>query len=325
MTAPTRTTAPAHLAALRADAVQGLTATPKTLPPKWLYDEAGSKLFEQITRLPEYFQTRIERALLYKVGADIAAITGARSLVELGAGGSSKSRAILDALAATVTTYVPVDVSRSALEQAAPSLAAAYPGVSIRPQVADFTAPLNLEEVGGPRLTMFLGGTLGNLLPAERAEFFASFAAQLAPHDHLLLGVHLVTDPQVIRAAYDDAAGITARFNFGILRRLNRELGADFDVDAFEHIAHWDTANEAIEMRLRSRHMQTVTLRDPGLTIHFSAGEDLRTEVSAKFRPERLARELRAAGLELSEFWTDRDRLIGLALIAPAPVSSPAA
>ncbi|MET9083195.1 L-histidine N(alpha)-methyltransferase [Streptomyces sp. NPDC004237] len=329
MTLPARTAAtshpPAYLPALRADVVRGLTAVPKTLPPKWFYDEAGSRLFEQISRLPEYFPTRLERALITQSSADIAANTRARSLIELGSGVSEKAYPLLDALAETVTAYVPIDVSSDALDTASPAVAAAYPKVAVQPRVADFTAPLDLDDVDGPRLVMLLGGTIGNLLPPERTEFLSALAARLAPHDRLLIGVHLVADPRVIVPAYNDSAGTTALFNAGILHRINRELGADFDVDAFEHVAYWDAENEWIEMRLRSRRAQTVNLRDPGVVVRFAAGEDLLTEVSAKFRPEGLAREVDAAGLELHMFWSDPEDLVGLALIAPALHSSPAA
>lgn len=310
---------PAHLPALRADVVRGLVAVPKELPPKWLYDERGSELFEQISRrCPEYYPARAERALIGEAVAEIAAYTDARTLVELGSGSSEKTPAFLDALDA-VRAYVPVDVSGSALEKAAARLAAAYPSVGIRPHVADFTDPLDLQETDGPRLVMFLGGTLGNLLPAERAAFLIALASQLAPRDRLLLGVHLVTDPGVIVPAYDDAAGLTAQFNAGILHRINRELGGDFDPDGFEHIVHWDEENSWVEMRLRARSAQTVTLLDPGIVVRFAAGEDLRTEVSAKFRPEGLAAEAAAAGLELTASWADPDRLVCLALLSPSP------
>ncbi|WP_369228539.1 L-histidine N(alpha)-methyltransferase (plasmid) [Streptomyces sp. R39] len=326
MTTPAVTShPPAHLAALRADATRGLTAVPKALPPKWLYDAAGSALFEQIVRLPEYPYCRTEQALLTKFSPDIAATTRARSVVELGSGGPEKALALLDALAETVTTYAPVDVSSSALNLATTALSAACPQVAVQPRVADFTDPLDLDDLDGPRLVMLLGGTIGNLLPDERAQFLASLAPRLTHQDRLLLGVHLVTDPRVILPAYNDSAGVTAAFNRGVLHRINRELGADFDVDAFEHVAVWDAENEWLAMRLRARTAQTVRLDDPGIDVRFAAGEDLRTEVSAKFRPERLARELDAAGLELDMIWTDPDALVSLALAAPALRILPAA
>ncbi|MET9914382.1 L-histidine N(alpha)-methyltransferase [Streptomyces sp. NPDC006476] len=320
---PTRTPAtaplppPAYLAALRFDVIHGLSGRPKTLPSKWLYDAAGSELFEQITRLPEYYPTRTERALLSKAAPALASVTGARTLIELGSGSADKATLLLAALAKTVTTYMPVDVSASALEHATATLAAAFPQVAIAPQLADFAAPLDVE-VAGPRLIAFLGGTFGNLPPDERAAFLASLASRLLPGDFLLLGVDLVKDPAVIVRAYDDAAGVTAAFNHGILHRINRELAADFHVDDFAHVAVWDEANEWIEMRLRSLRAQTVTIAEPGLAIHFDAGEELRTEVSAKFRPEGLAREVEAAGMQLRALWTPSDHLFGLALISPA-------
>ncbi|MGW2688885.1 L-histidine N(alpha)-methyltransferase [Streptomyces sp. NPDC001414] len=325
MTTPTRTTDPVQLAALRGDVVRGLTAERKTLPPKWLYDADGSDLFQEITLLPEYYATRTEHSLLGDVAGEIAAATCARTLIELGAGASDKAAALLGALAGTVTTYQPVDISAHALALAASSLTDAHPGLSVRPLVADISAPLDLPEADdGPWLIAFLGGTLGNLLPAERAEFLGGLSAQLEPEDRLLLGVQLVTDPARMLAAYDDAAGVTAQFSRGVLHRINRELGADFDPDAFEHVAYWDAENQWIEMRLRAREAQTVTVADPGIRVHFAAGEDLRTEVSAKFTLDGLAKELTAVGLDLAVVWSDPSHLVALVLAAPStslPVS----
>ncbi|MFE6938398.1 L-histidine N(alpha)-methyltransferase [Streptomyces chartreusis] len=320
MTTPAATShPPAHLAALHTDATRGLTAVPKALPPKWLYDAAGSALFEQIVRLPEYPYCRTEQALLTRCSPDIAANTRAPSAAEPGSGGPEETLALVDALAETVTTDVPVDVSSRALDQAAPGLSAACPRVSAQPRIADFTAPLDLDDVDGPRLVMLLGGTIGNLLPDERAEFFASLAPRLTHQGRLLLCVHLVTDPRVLLPAYNDSAGVTATFNRGVPHRINRALGIDFDVDGSEHITVWDAENEWIEMRLRAGIAQTVRLDDHGIDVRFAAGEDLRTEVSAKFRSERLARELDAVALELHMIWTDPDALVAPALrVLPA-------
>ncbi|MFJ1751337.1 L-histidine N(alpha)-methyltransferase [Kitasatospora sp. NPDC088134] len=310
-----------HLArALRADVRAGLTARPKRLPPKWFYDARGSELFEEITRLPEYYPTRAEREILTDRAAEIAAATGARTLVELGSGSSEKTRLLLDALraAGTLERYVPVDVSESALESAAKALIAEYPGLEVSAVLSDFTTSLGLPEGGGPRLVVFLGGTLGNLLPAERALFLSGLRAQLLPGDALLLGTDLVKDPAVLVAAYDDAAGVTAAFNRNLLAVLNRELDADFDPEQFEHVALWDAEREWIEMRLRSRRDQTVKVAELGLPVHFEAGEELYTEVSAKFRRERVERELFAAGLRLTDWWTDAAGRFGLSLSRPA-------
>ncbi|MBZ9642381.1 L-histidine N(alpha)-methyltransferase [Streptomyces sp. PSKA30] len=300
-------------AALRADVQQGLTSTPKTLPPKWFYDAHGSDLFEQITELPEYYPTRAEREILIARSAEIAAATRARTLVELGSGSSDKTRHLIDALTG-LRTYVPVDVSESALTQAGQALVAERPGLSVHALIADFTARLELPDTPGPRLLAFLGGTIGNLLPAERAAFLASIRALLSPGDTLLLGTDLVKDEQVLVRAYDDAAGVTAAFNKNVLAVVNRELGADFGPGAFDHVALWDTADEWIEMRLRSRTHQTVKVPALDLAVDFAAGEELRTEVSAKFRKEGVRAELAAAGLELSHWWTDGEGRFALSL-----------
>jgi L-histidine N-alpha-methyltransferase len=291
-------------AALRADVLQGLTGTPKTLPPKWFYDAHGSELFEQITELPEYYPTRAEREILVARAGDIAAATGARTLVELGSGSSEKTRYVIDALG-DLRTYVPVDVSESALTQAGHALIAERPGLEVHALISDFTAGLALPETPGPRLVAFLGGTIGNLLPDERAAFFGAVRSLLSPGDALLLGTDLVKDEKVLVRAYDDAAGVTAAFNKNVLAVVNRELHADFDPGAFDHVALWDADNEWIEMRLRSRVTQTVKIPALDLAVDFAEGEELRTEVSAKFREEGVRTELAAAGLELAHWWTD--------------------
>ncbi|MGW5370007.1 L-histidine N(alpha)-methyltransferase [Streptomyces sp. NPDC004009] len=300
-------------AALRADVRDGLTADPKTLPPKWFYDARGSDLFERITELPEYYPTRAEREILLARAGEIAAASRARTLVELGSGSSEKTRHLIDALT-SLAAYVPVDVSESALTQAGRALVAERPGLEVHALIADFTAPLALPRTPGPRLVAFLGGTIGNLLPAERAEFLALVRSQLAPGDGLLLGTDLVKDEGVLVRAYDDAAGVTAAFNKNVLAVVNRELGADFDPDAFDHVARWDREREWIEMRLRSRTAQTVKVPALDLAVDFAAGEELRTEVSAKFRRDGIAAELAAAGLELTHWWTDAEDRFALSL-----------
>ncbi|MER6415860.1 L-histidine N(alpha)-methyltransferase [Streptomyces humidus] len=292
-------------AALRDDVLRGLTHTPKTLPPKWFYDAHGSELFERITELPEYYPTRAEREILVDRCGEIAAAARARTLVELGSGSSEKTRHLIDALTG-LDTYVPVDVSESALTRAGQALIAERPGLNVHALIADFTAGLTLPDTPGPRLLAFLGGTIGNLLPAERAVFLASVRAMLAPGDTVLLGTDLVKDERVLVPAYDDAAGVTAAFNKNVLTVVNRELGADFDADAFDHVALWNRHDEWIEMRLRSRTAQTVKVPALDLAVDFAAGEELRTEVSAKFREEGVRAELAAAGLELTHWWTDR-------------------
>ncbi|MFE7447340.1 L-histidine N(alpha)-methyltransferase [Streptomyces chartreusis] len=300
-------------AALRADVLKGLTSTPKTLPPKWFYDAQGSELFEKITELPEYYPTRAEREILVDRAGEIAAVTGARTLVELGSGSSEKTRFLLDALTG-LHTYVPVDVSESALTLAGQALIEERPGLDVHALIADFTGGMALPDTPGPRLVAFLGGTIGNLLPAERAVFLASVRALLCPGDALLLGTDLVKDEQVLVEAYDDAAGVTAAFNKNVLTVIDRELGADFDPGAFEHVAVWDRDNEWIEMRLRSRSAQTVKVPALDLAVHFAAGEEMRTEVSAKFRRDGVRAELSAAGLELAHWWTDGQGRFALSL-----------
>ncbi|MEV1146346.1 L-histidine N(alpha)-methyltransferase [Micromonospora sp. NPDC049799] len=299
---------------LRDDVRTGLTATPKWLPPKWFYDARGSELFEEITRLPEYYPTRAERAVLAARAGDIAAVTGAKTLIELGSGSSEKTRLLLDAFTRRggLGTFVPLDVSVSALRQSTDEIATDYPGLRVRGIVGDFTRHLDRLPPGGRRLVVFLGGTIGNLLPAERAEFLSAMRAALEPGDWLLVGTDLVKDPAVVVPAYDDAAGVTADFNRNVLRVVNRELGADFDPEAFDHVARWDPEREWIEMRLRARRPMRIRVLD--LVVDFAEGEELRTEVSAKFRPEGVAAELAAAGFTAHDFWTDPDGLFGVTL-----------
>ncbi|POX41415.1 L-histidine N(alpha)-methyltransferase [Streptomyces sp. Ru73] len=312
--AVTRTLPPdATAAALRADVAHGLTGTPKTLPPKWFYDARGSELFEDITALPEYYPTRAEREILVARAGDIAAATGARTLIELGSGSSDKTRHLLDALTG-LHTYVPVDVSESALAAAGEALLTERPGLTVHALVADFQGGLTLPETPGPRLLAFLGGTIGNLLPAERAGFLRSVHDLLAPGDALLLGTDLVKDEATLVAAYDDARGVTAEFNKNVLAVINRELAADFDLSRFAHRAVWDPGHEWIEMRLRSLKEQTVKIPALDLAVHFDEGEEVRTEVSAKFREAGVRTELDAAGLELREWWTDEAGRFALSL-----------
>ena len=316
--------------ALRADVRAGLSASPKFLPPKWFYDERGSELFEKITLLPEYYPTRTERSILAAAAPGIAAATGAAVLVELGSGSSEKTRLLLDALrdAGTLRSYVPVDVSETALIAAARRVQASYPGLGVRAVVSDFEEQLGVPDTSGPRLVAFLGSTIGNLLPDQRAAFLARLRAGLHPGDALLLGTDLVKDPAVLLAAYDDAAGVTAAFNKNVLSVLNTELGADFDAELFDHMAVWDPQNEWIEMRLRSAEEQTVRLPGAGLTVQFAAGEQWRTEVSAKFRRAGVAGRTGRRGLPAALL---ADRPAGplravpgrAGLSSPSPVSQP--
>jgi L-histidine N-alpha-methyltransferase len=305
--------------ALRADARAGLTARPKWLPPRWFYDERGSELFDEITRLPEYYPTRAERAILAARAADIAAASAADVLVELGSGTSEKTRLLLSALrdAGTLRRFVPCDVDPSVLRAAGEAITAEYPGVDVEAVVGDFTVHLGELPRSGRRLIAFLGSTIGNLEPADRAVFLADVAATLQPGDSFLLGSDLVKDQARLLAAYDDAAGVTAEFNRNVLRVLNRELDASFDPALFEHAVVWDPEQEWIEMRLRSTVDQTVRVAALDLDVSFGAGEQLRTEVSAKFRRAGVEAELAAAGLKMTEWWTDPDGDFALSLSVP--------
>ncbi len=306
--------------ALLSDVRAGLTATAKTLPPKWFYDARGSQLFDEITRLPEYYPTRCERSVLAARAGEIAALSGADTLVELGSGTSEKTRLLLAALSAagTLGRFVPFDVDESVLSGAAQQVAQEYPGLQVHAVVGDFERHLPLLPAGGRRLVAFLGGTVGNLLPRERAGFLAQLAATLAPGDALLLGTDLVKPPARLVPAYDDAAGVTAEFNRNVLQVLNRELGADFDVDAFAHRAVWDAEREWIEMRLEALRDQVVHVPALDLEVAFRAGEQVRTEVSAKFTEQRVRDELAAAGLAVERWWTCSGGDFGVSLSTPA-------
>ncbi|MFI6775278.1 L-histidine N(alpha)-methyltransferase [Nocardia sp. NPDC050412] len=304
--------------ALRTDARLGLTADPKWLPPKWFYDARGSELFEQITELAEYYPTRTERALLERVVGEIARTAQAEVLVELGSGSAAKTRLLLSALTAEgpLKTYVPQDVSSSALQAAAAEIAAEFPGLAVHGVVSDFTDTLHNLPRGGRRMIAFLGGTIGNLVPAERAEFLSSIYEVLEPGERLLLGAGLVIDPAVLVPAYDDGAGVTAEFNRNVLHVLNGRLDADFEPDKFAHLAIWDAEHEWIEMRLEATEEMTVTVRELDLTVQFARGEQMRTEISAKFRIDGFDAELAAAGFQTEQVWTDPDDRFALVLAA---------
>jgi L-histidine Nalpha-methyltransferase len=306
-----------YLAELRADVRAGLTASPKSLPPKYFYDERGSELFDEITRLPEYYPTRAETEILRERAAEIAATSQCASLVELGSGTSAKSGLLLRALLAggTLREFMPFDVDPAVLSDATDALAAAYPALRIVPYVGDFERDLGaIPAPAGRRMIAFLGSTIGNLEPVARARLYKQVVAALTPGDTFLLGTDLVKDAGRLWRAYNDSAGVTAEFNRNVLRVINRELAADFDVEEFEHVAVWDSTREWIEMRLRSARAQRVTVGDLGLTVTFAAGEEMRTEISAKFRPEGIAAELAAAGFRTLRFWSDPAGDFGLTL-----------
>ena len=309
-----------YLQALRHDVRAGLTATPKSLPPKYFYDASGSELFDEITRLPEYYPTRAETAILERHAEEIAAVTGARTLVELGSGTSAKTRLLLTALTAggSLERFVPFDVDPAVLADAAALIAVEYPQLAIEPVVGDFEEHLAELPPHPARMVAFLGSTIGNLEPATRSSFLRSVRAALRPGDTFLLGTDLVKDTGRLQRAYDDAAGVTAAFNRNVLNVVNRELGADFEESWFEHVALWSDADEWIEMHLLSLRDQVVTVADLGLEVGFARGELMRTEISAKFRPEGIARELAVVGLEVVRFWTDPLGDFGLTLSRPA-------
>jgi len=301
---------------LRNDVRDGLSRTPKSLPPKWFYDAAGSDLFDQITRLPEYYPTRTEAAILRARATEIAETSGADTLVELGSGTSEKTRMLLDALSArgSLRRFIPFDVDATVLQSAGEALTAEYPGLEIDAVCGDFERHLAEIPRGGKRLVAFLGSTIGNLTPGPRAAFLSALSEVLEPGDALLLGTDLVKDPQRLIQAYDDSAGVTAAFNRNVLAVVNRELDADFDIDAFAHVARWNPDERRIEMWLRTATAQRVHIAGLDMTVDFAAGEAMLTEVSCKFRPADIEAELAAAGLTRTHWWTDDAGDFGLSL-----------
>ncbi|MDQ1739448.1 MAG: L-histidine Nalpha-methyltransferase [Pseudonocardiales bacterium] len=301
---------------LAADARGGLTSTPKSLPPRWFYDARGSELFEQITELPEYYPTRTEAQILRAHAGDIAAAAPVETVIELGSGSSTKTQLLLDAWQriGTLRRIVTVDVSTSALAEAAIGLSARYPAADVQPIRADFTRHLDGLAKSGRTAIVFLGSTIGNLDPAERAAFFGAVRSALDPGDVLLLGTDLVKPAEILVPAYDDAAGITAAFNLNVLRVLNRELGGNLPIEAFDHRAVWNPVDERIEMRLRADREIRARLARIGLDVHFDAGEELLTEISSKFRRDGVTAELATAGLSLTHWWTDPAGYFALSL-----------
>jgi L-histidine N-alpha-methyltransferase len=303
------------------DVFDGLTRPFKELQPKHFYDARGSELFERICELDEYYPTRTEKAILAECAGEIVATTGAGELVELGSGSAEKARVLLDAMSETgaLQRYVPFDVSESVVREAAEELVAEYEGLRIHGVIGDFERHLErIPPARTPRIVALLGGTIGNFPPGTRRGLLRKIAAVLGPEDRLLLGTDLVKDPAVIEAAYDDSAGVTAEFNRNVLHVINRELEADFIPEAFDHIAFFDRRHEWVEMRLRAQRPCSVLVADLGLRVEFAAGEELRTEISAKFTRARVQADFAAAGLELSGWFTDPDELFALSLGARA-------
>jgi L-histidine N-alpha-methyltransferase len=302
--------------ALRRDVLDGLQRTPKSLPPKWFYDSVGSDLFDQITRLPEYYPTRAEAEILRARAAEVASASEADTLVELGAGTSEKTRRLLDALRdrGSLRGFVPFDVDAGVLSATATAIQREYAGVQISAVCGDFEEHLTEIPGGGRRLFVFLGSTIGNLTPEPRAQFLATLAGVMRPGDSLLLGTDLVKDADRLVRAYDDAAGVTARFNRNVLAVINRQLEADFDVETYQHVARWNADEERIEMWLRAGGRQRVRVGALELTVDFADGEEMLTEVSCKFRPDGVSAELAAAGLRRIRWWTDAAGDFGLSL-----------
>lgn len=303
------------------DVLDGLTRPFKEIPPKHFYDARGSELFDQICLLPEYYPTRTERSILVERAEEIAEETGAVELVELGSGSAEKARILLDAMDAQgiLRRYLPLDVSEQALRQAADQLVAEYEGLEVDAVVADFERHLASvpEADSGPRLVALLGGTIGNFPPGSRRRMLRDVAGLLGPDDRLLLGTDLVKDTETLEAAYNDAAGVTAEFNRNVLHVINRELEGDFVPEEFAHVAFFNREHEWIEMRLRSRQAHTVQIRRLGLSVNFTAGEELRTEISAKFTQARVESDFAVAGLSLERWYTDPEELFALSLAGP--------
>jgi L-histidine N-alpha-methyltransferase len=305
-------------AAMAADAAAGLTTDPKTLPPVWFYDERGSELFDEITRLPEYYPTRAERSILTAHAADIVDVASASVLVELGSGTSDKTRLLLDAMAGAgrLHRFVPFDVSEETLRNASAAITEAY-DVPVHAIVGDFHRHLDTIPRGERRIVAFLGSTIGNLDPAQRSRFYFDLDATLDYDDWLLLGTDLVKDPARLVAAYDDAAGVTAAFNRNVLGVLNRELGAHFEPETFAHVARWNAAERWIEMRLQSCEEQRVSIDDLALKVLFRRGEEVLTEIAAKFTEEQVRDELWRGGFVVERSWTDPEGDFLLTLAHP--------
>jgi L-histidine N-alpha-methyltransferase len=304
------------LSGMAADVRAGLTKPFKELSPRYFYDERGSELFEQITELTEYYPTRCERAILEQHSAEIVEAARPRALIELGSGSAAKTRVLLDAMrdGGRLEAYAPVDISEEITRETARAIAAEYPGVEVLGHVCDFELDLERVPVEGPRIIAFLGGTIGNFQPAQRATFLRRVANLLDPDDRFLLGTDLVKDRATLEAAYDDPNGATEAFNKNVLAVLNERLGADFDIEAFEHVARWDADNLWMDIRLRSLRHQVVSIAALELQVAFQAGEEMRTEISTKFARPGLEGIYAEAGLQLTDWWTDPDGLYALSL-----------
>jgi L-histidine Nalpha-methyltransferase len=301
--------------------VRSLQAEPKELPAVWLYDERGSRLYEEITRLPEYYLPRREGEILRARVATIAGRTQATTLVELGAGNAKNTRLLLDALenAGTLERFVPLDVSEQTLRESAEAIAAAYPGISVEPIVGDFERDLELLPEGGGRLIAFLGSTIGNLYPEQRASLLTAVADTLVPGDALLIGVDLVKDVARLEAAYNDPQGVTEAFVRNALTAVNRELDATFDQRRFLYQARWDPEHEWMDIGFRAQEAHAVSITRLGIELTFERDEPLRAEISSKFRRERFELEAARARLRVESWWTDRADDFAVALLFSEP------
>ncbi|HEX2359817.1 MAG TPA: L-histidine N(alpha)-methyltransferase [Solirubrobacterales bacterium] len=301
---------------MAADVRAGLTKPFKELSPRYFYDERGSALFERITTLPEYYPTRCERAILERRSDEIVAAAMPRALIELGSGSAVKTRVLLDAMgeAGCLEAYAPVDISEQITYATAAAIAREYEGVEVLGHVCDYELDLERVPVRGPRVIAFLGGTIGNFQPAQRSSFLRRIANLLDGDDRFLLGTDLVKDRATLEAAYDDSEGVTAAFNKNVLAVLNERLDANFDLDAFEHVARWDAENLWMDIRLRSLRHQVIEIRSLGLQVAFAAGEEMRTEISTKFAREGLEGIYAEAGLEITDWWTDPEGHYALSL-----------
>lgn len=306
--------------ALIDDVRAGFGSYPRQLTARWLYDDRGSELYTDITRLPEYYLTEAERSVLEREALNIVRLSGADTLIELGAGTSDKTRTLLDAFesADRLARFVPLDVSEQTLRDSAVELAERYPGLQVHGVIGDFVDHLPLLPHEGAPMIAFLGSTIGNFYPGERADFLASIGDWLPDDGRLLLGVDLMKPVDRIIAAYNDAAGVTAQFTLNVLDVVNRELGADFDTSSFEHVGMWDPNHTRVDLRLRSLRAQRVVVPGADLVVDFADGEELRVEISTKFTLEQIAGELADAGLDTVRSWTSDGDDVALVLARPA-------
>ncbi len=295
------------LTRFREDVIAGLSAARKSLPPRYFYDQYGSELFEQICQQPEYYPTRTEIALMRRRASEVLGLVGACALVELGSGSALKTRLFLDEYQRRgyPMRYVPIDISASMLRESAAGLIADYPRLSVQALATDYLSGLDALPPARPRLVLFLGSNLGNFDDAEQAELFSRLAAALQPQDYVLLGLDLRKSVDILEAAYNDAAGVTAAFNLNMLRRINREFGANFNLARFSHLAFYNRAQHQIEMHLESQVAQEVEIAGLGLRVFFRPQETIHTEISRKFDADQVAAQLRPYGFEACARWTD--------------------